>query len=364
MASGSITNSKFRWTGSRPRSCSSLNADAADQALGAVQARQRAENVSQLRVAWIAHTGDVWDTKLPGWQDRKRTAFENTPILADGTSYVTTPFNRVVALDPRTGAQRWAYDPLVDQTLDYGDGLINRGAATWLDSTRRAGQPCRRRIFESTLDARLLALDAATGAPCADFGSAGQVSLRDVPGYRPGWYHMTSPPAVADDMVIVGSAIDDNSRVDMPGGVVRAFDARSGALRWKWDPIPPNRTDAATTDSATAWRSGAANAWSIMAVDPERHLVFVPTGSASPDYYGGLRPGDNKWANTVGALRAKTGELVWGFQLVHHNLWDYDTASPPLLATLPHNGQKIPVVIQSNKTGFIYVLNRDTGAPG
>ena len=203
--------------------------------------------MSQLRVAWIAHTGDVWDTKLPGWQDRKRTAFENTPILADGTLYVTTPFNRVVALDPRTGAQRWAYDPLVDQTLDYGDGLINRGAATWLDGTRRAGQPCRRRIFESTLDARLLALDAATGAPCADFGSAGQVSLRDVPGYRPGWYHMTSPPAVADDIVIVGSAIDDNSRVDMPRGVVRAFDARSGALRWKWAPIPPNGTNAATT---------------------------------------------------------------------------------------------------------------------
>jgi quinoprotein glucose dehydrogenase len=321
------------------------------------------ENVSRLKVAWTAHTGDVSDTNSPGWEDRKRTAFENTPILIDGTLYVTTPFNRVLALDPQTGAQRWAYDPLVDQALDYGDGLINRGVATWLDTTRRAGQACRRRIFESTLDARLLALDAATGAPCADFGSAGQVSLRDVPGYRPGWYHMTSPPAVADDVVIVGSAIDDNVRVDMPGGVVRAFDARSGALRWKWDPIPPNGTNAATTDSARTWRSGAANAWSVMAVDPERHLVFVPTGSASPDYYGGLRPGDNKWANSVVALRAKTGELVWGFQLVHHDVWDYDSASPPLLATLTRNGQKTPVVIQGNKTGFLYVLNRDTGVP-
>ena len=321
------------------------------------------ENVSRLKVAWTAHTGDVSDTKSPGREDRKRTAFENTPIFVDGALYVTTPFNRVLALDPQTGAQRWAYDPLVDQTLDYGDGLINRGAATWLDTTRRAGQACRRRIFESTLDARLLALDAATGAPCVDFGSAGQVSLRDVPGYRPGWYHMTSPPAVADDVVIVGSAIDDNVRVDMPGGVVRAFDARSGALRWKWDPIPQNGTNAATTDSARTWRSGAANAWSVMAVDPERHLVFVPTGSASPDYYGGLRPGDNKWANSVVAPRAKTGELVWGFQLVHHDVWDYDSASPPLLATLTRNGQKTPVVIQGNKTGFLYVLNRDTGVP-
>ena len=171
---------------------------------------------------------------------------------------------------------------------------------------------------------------------------------------------MTSPPAVIDDLVVVGSAIDDNSRVEMPGGVVRAFDARSGALRWSWDPIPPNT---AANAPAKTWRSGAANAWSVMAVDPERELVFVPTGSASPDYYGGLRPGDNKWANSIVALRAKTGEVAWGFQLVHHDLWDYDTASPPLLATIQHDGKNVPVVIQGNKTGFLYVLNRDTGAP-
>jgi quinoprotein glucose dehydrogenase len=321
------------------------------------------ENVSRLTVAWTAHTGDVSDTASPGPNDRRRSAFENTPILVDGVLYITTPFNRILALDPQTGAERWAYDPLVDLTWDYGDGLINRGAATWLDSTRRAGEPCRRRIFESTLDARLIALDAATGAPCADFGRAGHVSLRDVPGYRPGWYHMTSPPAVADDVVIVGSSIDDNARADMPDGVVRAFDARSGALRWKWDPIPSNPSSATASDAGKKWRTGAANAWSIMAVDPGRHLVFVPTGSASPDYYGGLRPGDNKWANSVVALRSRTGALAWGFQLVHHDLWDYDSAAPPLLASLTHNGRRIPVVIQGNKTGFLYALNRDTGVP-
>jgi hypothetical protein len=161
---------------------------------------------------------------------------------------------------------------------------------------------------------------------------------------------MTSPLAVIDDIVVVGSAIDDNGRVNMPAGVVRAFDARSGALRGSWDPIPPNSTSSA--NSAKPWKTGAANAWTIMAVDPERDLVFVPTGSASPDYYGGLRTGDDKWADSVVALHAKTREMAWGFQLVHHNLWDYDTASPPLLATLPHNGLKVPVVIQSNKTGF------------
>lgn len=317
------------------------------------------ENVSKLKVAWTFHTGDISD----GSHDRKRSGFETTPLLVDGTLYLTTPFNRVIALDPQTGTQRWAYDPKIEMTWDYGDGFVNRGVATWLDAVRASGQACRRRIFEATQDARLVALDATTGEPCADFGKGGQVSLREVPGYRPGWYHMTSPPAVIDDLVVVGSAIDDNHRTDMPRGVVRAFDARSGRLRWSWDPVPPNQTSTAASSAAKKWRTGAANAWSIMSTDPERDLIFVPTGSASPDYYGGLRPGDNEWANSVVALRAKTGEVVWGFQLVHHDLWDFDTASPPLLTTLQHDGKAVPVVIQGNKTGLLYVLNRDTGKP-
>jgi quinoprotein glucose dehydrogenase len=169
---------------------------------------------------------------------------------------------------------------------------------------------------------------------------------------------MTSPPAAIDDVVIVGSAINDNDRVDMPAGVVRAFDARSGAPRWSWDPISPKSAHSDAGVFAPKWETGAANAWSIMAVDQQRDLVFVPTGSASPDYYGSLRPGDNRWANSVVALHAKTGKLVWGFQLVHHDLWDYDTASPPLLATLLHDGKQLPVVIQGNKTGLLFVLNR------
>ncbi len=174
---------------------------------------------------------------------------------------------------------------------------------------------------------------------------------------------MTSAPTVIDDIVVVGSSIDDNARVDMPSGVVRAFDARTGALRWKWEPLPPNDPDSAKASGGKVWRIGAGNAWSNIVVDPERDLVFVPTGSASPDYYGGLRVGDDKWANSIVALRAKTGELVWGFQLVHHDLWDYDCASPPLLTTVQHDGKSVPVVIQGNKTGFLYVLNRDTGEP-
>jgi len=318
------------------------------------------ENVAKLKVVWVFHTGDVSD----GSRDRRRSGFEATPILVDGTLYFTTPFNRVIALDPETGKQRWSYDPKIDLTLDYGDGLVNRGVSTWLDSIRSSGQPCRRRIFEATQDARLISLDATTGKPCFDFGDYGQVNLRDVPGYRAGWYHMTSPPTVIDDLVVVGSAIDDNQRAAMPAGVVRAFDARTGALRWSWDPIPAAAATAGKDkNKETDRHTGAANAWSIMSVDTQRDLIFIPTGSASPDYYGGMRPGDNKWANSVVALHAKTGAIAWGFQLVHHDLWDYDTASPPLLATLRHNGEDVAVVMQGNKTGFLYVLNRDTGTP-
>ncbi len=316
-------------------------------------------NVAALKVAWTFHTGDVSEAR----EGRKRSGFETTPLLIDGTLYLTTAFNHVIALDPAAGTQRWAYDPKIDLDGDYGDGLVNRGVATWLDSTRGKDKPCRRRIFESVQDARLIALDAASGSPCADFGKGGQVSLRDVPQYDPGWYHMTSPPAVIDDLVVVGSAIDDNHRVDMARGVVRAYDARTGALRWSWDPLPPNPEAAVAEGKNKTWRSGAGNAWSIMAVDAQRDLLFVPTGSASPDYYGGLRPGDDKWSNSVVALRGKTGQFVWGFQLVHHDLWDFDSASPPLLANLHLDGHDMPVVIQGNKSGLLYVLNRDTGKP-
>jgi quinoprotein glucose dehydrogenase len=316
-------------------------------------------NVATLKVAWTFHVGDISD----GSGHKKRSGLETTPILVDGTLYLTTAFNRVFALDPETGKQRWVYDPMIEIAGDYGDGLINRGVTAWLDPARPEGKPCHRRIFETTLDARLIALDGLTGEPCRDFGNRGQVSLRDVARYIPAQYHMTSPPAVIDDVVVVGSAIDDNSRVDMPSGVVRAFDARTGALRWKWEPLPPNDAESTPQASRKTWRTGGGNAWSVMAVDPERDLVFVPTGSPSPDYYGGLRPGDDKWADSIVALRGKTGEFVWGFQLVHHDLWDYDSASPPLLTNLQHDGKTVPVVIQGNKTGFLFVLNRDKGTP-
>ncbi|HYM12532.1 MAG TPA: pyrroloquinoline quinone-dependent dehydrogenase [Bryobacterales bacterium] len=305
------------------------------------------QNVRQLRVAWIYHTGDVLDGEKTG----KPIAFEATPIEVDGTLYFPTPFDRVIALDPETGQERWKYDPKVDLTVPYGDGLVSRGVASWRDSKRGAKGPCRRRIFLATLDARLIALDAATGLPCADFGKGGQVDLsQGVGSFRPGEYHMTSAPTVAGDIVVVGSAIDDNQRMQMPSGVVRGYDARTGARRWSWDPTPKGET-------------GAANAWSTMSADPERDLVFVPTGSASPDYYGGGRKGSDLYANSVIALRASTGKLAWAFQSVHHDLWDYDVTAQPTLITLRRGGKEIPAVIVTSKTGNVFVLDRRTGAP-
>ena len=307
-------------------------------------------NVAGLKIAWEYHTGDVSD----GSGGRRKSAFEATPIVADGTMYVSTPFNRVIALDPETGREKWSFDPKIDLRAPYSEGLINRGVTLWTDSRRPEGDACRRQIFLATIDARLFGLDATTGRPCADFGAGGQIDLtRGIPNIkRRGEYQETSAPAVAADLVVVGSSIADNDRVDSPSGVVRAFDARTGELRWSWNPIPESLAP-----------TGAGNAWSTISVDAERDLVFVPTGAASPDYHGFKRPGDNRWANSVVALSAKTGDLVWGFQLVHHDLWDYDTAPQPVLATLRRNGVALPVVIQGNKTGNLFVLDRETGRP-
>jgi quinoprotein glucose dehydrogenase len=307
-------------------------------------------NVSELKPAWEIHTGDVSD----GTDGRSKSEFEATPIVIAGTMFLTTPFNRVLALDPETGREKWSFDPKIDLRQHYSEGLVNRGVAFWPGPEGADVGACRQRIFLATIDAQLFALDSTTGQPCADFGNAGQIDLKDGIANitRRGEYEETSAPAVIGDLVIVGSSIADNDRVDSPDGAVRAFDVRSGALRWSWHPI-----------EAALAPTGAGNVWSTISVDAARGLVFLPTGSASPDYHGFKRPGDNKWANSVVALSAKTGALVWGFQLVHHDLWDYDTAAQPVLGTLDRGGAQTPVVIAGNKTGHLFVLNRETGVP-
>ena len=319
-------------------------------------------NVGGLREVWRYRTGDVSDGTI---YPRKST-FEATPILFAGMLYLSTPFNRVIALDPETGAERWTYDSKIDLTVRYSEAFASRGVSAWADPSAQPNAVCARRIFLPTIDARLIALDAATGKPCHDFAAGGTIDLTlDVGPVAKGEYGVTSPPAVVSGVVIVGSSMGDNRGVDLERGTVRAFDARTGAKRWSWDPIPRRRGDpgSETWDSAAATRTRAANAWGVLSADPSRDLVFIPTGRASPDYFGGLRPGKDLYANSVVALRASTGQFVWGFQVVHHDLWDYDVAASPVLFTWRSGGKEIPAVAVTTKQGHLFVLDRVTGKP-
>jgi quinoprotein glucose dehydrogenase len=332
-------------------------------------------NVSQLKVVWTYHTGEISNGQTSpevanGKWRFNRTGFEDTPIVVDGTMYISTPFCRVVALNPETGAEKWSYDPQIRRDQPYSEGLINRGVSSWLDPQRKPGEACQRRIFIGTIDARLIALDAASGKRCADFGDGGTINLKtgikniEKIGYY-GEYEETSPPAIIDDMVIVGSGIGDNRAVDEPLGTVHAFDARSGALRWSWDPIPQGPSDPAWKDwkPEDAQRSGAGNTWAPISVDPQNELVFFPVASASPDYFGGARRGSDIYSDSLVALHAKTGNIAWYFQTTHHDLWDYDNPAQPLLCMIHRNGVDIPAVVQGTKRGQLFVFNRVTGDP-
>lgn len=280
------------------------------------------ENAGQLKLAWTIDTKAV----APNAGAAKKAAFEATPVLAGDLLYVVTPFNQVIAVDPGSGAERWRFDPQVDKTRDYSEATC-RGVAV-------AGGT----VFLGTLDARLIALDAASGAV------RWQVGIGD--DARDGNFQITSPPVVVGSTVITGSAIGDNGRAGMPRGTVRAFDAKTGKPKWSWDPTPAGMT-------------GAANAWSLLSADVERDMVFIPTGSASPDFFGGLRKGDNRHANSVVALRASTGKRLWSFQVVHHDLWDYDVASRP--EPIVVRGK--PAIGVLTKVGHYFVLDRLTGKP-
>jgi quinoprotein glucose dehydrogenase len=299
-------------------------------------------NVGKLAAAWTFHTGDLYAGSQGGLRG-KASAFETTPIYVDGKLFVTTPFGRVIALEPETGRQIWAFDPHVDIQAGYGD-FANRGVAIW-----RQPNTGKRRIFVATIDARLFALDAATGTPLPDFANDGHLDLRQglrLPPKEKSEYEETSPPTVVGDVVVVGSAVADNARTDMASGEVRGYDVRTGKPLWTFDPMPGTRT-------------GAANAWSILTADASRNLLFVPTGSPSPDYFGGERKGNNQHANSVVALNARTGAVVWAFQTVHHDLWDYDVASQPALITVKGR----PAIAVGSKTGNLFLLDRLTGKP-
>jgi quinoprotein glucose dehydrogenase len=308
------------------------------------------DNVGNLVRAWEFRTGDL-DVRAS--EVMKRTKFQATPLFVEDSLIFCSPFNEVIALDPGTGTQKWRYDPKISTNQRPANRYNCRGVAYWVDDRSAANAGCRARIFMGTNDVRLIALDAKTGIPCADFGTGGEVKPEI--GMKlewPGEFQITSAPVVARGVVVVGSAIADNRRVDAPFGAVRAFDARTGQPRWTFDPLVHSGVEA-----------GHTNVWAPMSVDEERGLVFLPTSSPSPDFWGGKRPGNNEHANSVVALRAETGELVWSFQTVHHDVWDYDLPAQPTLARIDTGEGMRDVVIQPTKQGFVFVLDRDTGKP-
>ncbi|MEO8569645.1 MAG: pyrroloquinoline quinone-dependent dehydrogenase [Ginsengibacter sp.] len=314
-------------------------------------------NVGKLKVAWTYRTGEL--KTYEGTSAIEKAAFEATPIMIGSTLYFSTPSDRVMAVDATTGSKKWVFDPKVNLKNDYSE-ITSRGVSSWPAPGDKINTAAQRRIFIGTIDGRLIAIDAGTGKTISSFGKDGIVDLKAGLGND---ISVTSPPAIIGNLVVIGSSLGDNQRYDYPQGVVRAYDAISGKLRWSWDPIPQDSTDKAwkTWNGPKAHKTGAANAWSVISADAQRDLVFIPTSCPSPDYYGGERLGQNLYGNSIVALRASTGKMVWYYQVVHHDLWDYDIAAQPMLINVNRNGKKIPAVAVGTKMGHLFILNRETG---
>lgn len=319
----------------------------------AAQSQINLENVKDLKVAWTLRTGDL---------SGEGRADESTPLQIGDTLYTCTPNNHILAIDAASGKLRWQFDPEAKPGLPWRKC---RGVSYYEQpATAGRAQECQRRIIFNTIDARLMALDASSGKPCAGFGQNGTVDLKqgmgDVP---PGFYLQTSPPTVARGLVVIGGWVADNMAADAPGGVIRAFSAETGELVWAWDPGNPLVTKEPLENGH--YTRSTPNAWGMMSADEKLGMVYVPTGNPAGDFWGGeRRPGDDAHSSSVIALDIATGRLKWKFQTVHHDLWDYDVASQPLLYDIPDGkGGAVPALVQLTKQGQIYLLNRETGKP-
>ncbi len=316
-----------------------------------------AAKLPKLEVAW---QWKHWETPLKEYGTTPGQ-FESTPLMVDGTLYVTTPYNSLAALDAETGAEKWRFDGHAYELgqLLSGSGWKLRGTATWRDG----GQL---RIFLNSRH-RLVQLDAATGKPVAGFGSNGAVSLTDGLPRIGDVTHVSqsSPPVVYRDLVIVGSQVPDRVQLPDPMGYVQAFDARTGKRVWAFSTIPQSATDpGANTWENESWRrNGHANVWAPMALDEQRGLLYLPTSTPTSDYYGGNRPGANLFAESLVCLDAATGKVKWHFQTVHHGLWDWDIPTQPNLVTIMVDGKRIDAVAQVTKRGDTFVFDRVTGTP-
>ncbi|MEI2804659.1 MAG: pyrroloquinoline quinone-dependent dehydrogenase [Albidovulum sp.] len=307
-------------------------------------------NVDRLQQVWDLHTGDVSDGsgKLP------ESVWSATPLFVNDTVYLGTPFYRIFALEPDTGKVKWTYDSKSTLKALSQPALKNRGVAYWQAAAPAEGQPCEKRIYLGTMEGTLHAVDADTGKLCADFGQGGVLDLNQWNTINPEFpLSILQPPTVYKDTLFIGWAGKDWAASVNPPGSVFAVDARTGKLKWQFYSLPPKSYD----------RTGTANVWASMSVDEQRGIVYLPISSPSPDFYGGNRKEPLPLATSVTALDAETGEVIWSRQLVHHDIWDYDTNSAPTLVDIEKDGQTIPALVQTSKQGMIYVLNRETGEP-
>jgi quinoprotein glucose dehydrogenase len=315
------------------------------------------ENVHRLEQVWQHRSGDIRESEFSEERQVTQSSLQVTPILVGERLYYCSPFNKVFALDARSGEELWRFDPEVDR--DSEQILPNcRGVSSWQSGEEGS---CEHRIIVGTLDARLIALDADTGKPCEDFGDGGEVDTsKGLSEHLPREHGITSPPAILGDRVITGSMVLDNQRTDAPGGIVHAYDVRNGELLWAWNAMPPGGPE---RNPDGTWHYATSNVWSIISVDPERDLVFLPTGNTQPDYFGGHRGDLDYYSSSVVALKGSTGEVVWHYQMVHHDVWDYDTPAQPTLVDLTIDGKRVPAVVQVTKMGMTFALHRDTGEP-
>lgn len=328
------------------------------------------QNVAQLEVAWRYDTGDV---RGPG--DPVETTYEVTPLKVDDTLYLCTPHSLVIALDANTGDERWRFDPQAPQNINrqhqtcrgvsYYDASADSSADAGDDDADNAADEeiCTRRIFMPTADARLLALDAASGSVCEEFGNNGAVDLSaNMPNFKPGFYYSTSPPVVANGLVVVGGAINDNVSTSNTAGVIRAYDAVSGELVWNWDPGNPQQTQPIAEDEF--YTANTPNMWSIASVDEQLGMLYLPMGNQPPDQWGAKRSTyTERFSSSIVALDLESGQLNWVFQTVHHDIWDYDVPAQPSLIDLNTGEGMVPALVAPTKQGEIYVLNRETGEP-
>jgi quinoprotein glucose dehydrogenase len=310
------------------------------------------QNVSQLKLAWVHRSGEV--------APKGNIADESTPLKIGDTLYTCTPHSAVIAIDAKSGKERWRFEPKVDVDSYYFS--ICRGLSYYHEANGTGA--CADRIITTGIDGYLRALDAQSGRLCADFGVAGAVPLREHIGeIRTGYYIWTSPPVIVQSHIILGSTVYDNQAVDMPSGVIRSYDAQTGALQWAWDMGVPERIRAPS--EGENYTRGTPNSWPPFSADEALGLVYLPMGNPAPDYFGGLRRAfDEKYGSSLVALSVADGRPRWSYQTTRHDLWDYDLPAQPVLVDIPGaSGEAIPVVVQPTKRGDIFVLDRRDGTP-